>query len=56
VKVPLMVTVTADERDWVKHAASLKGQTLREYVIRAINASLRRDGVDAVCIRENGKL
>lgn len=47
-------SVTKDERDWVKHAARLRNLTLREYIIQAINASLRREGVDAVLIKERG--
>jgi uncharacterized protein (DUF1778 family) len=49
----LILRVSADELDWVKHAASLKSQTLAEYVKRAINASLRREGVDAVLFRQS---
>lgn len=51
----ITIRVTEDERAWVEHAASLVGLSLAEYVKRAINARLRREGVDAVLIRERGR-
>ena len=48
----IVVNATVDEYDWVKHAASLVHLSLAEYVKRAINASLRKEGVDAVLFRE----
>lgn len=41
-----------EESDWVKHAARLRGMSWREYVRRAVNERLQRDGVDAVLLRE----
>jgi hypothetical protein len=49
---PLVITVNRAEREQVKLAASLKLMSVREYVRRAINRSLVRDGVDAVLLRE----
>lgn len=43
---------SADELDWLKHAASLRNLSMSEYVRQAINARLRREGVDAVLFRE----
>ena len=48
----LKVWMTDEEFEWVKHAANLRHVSLAEYVKRAINASLRREGVDAVLFRE----
>lgn len=50
----LTMCVRAHELRWVKHAASLRGLSLTEYVKRAINASLRQQGVDATLFREMG--
>lgn len=47
----LILRVTKDELDWVKHAAALREMSLAEYVRRAINASLLKEGVDAVLFR-----
>lgn len=44
---------SSDELRWVEHAASLRGQTAEEYVKRAINAALRKQGVDAVLFGES---
>ena len=52
-RTPIRFVVTVEERDYVKHAASLRNLTLREYIVRAINASLRRDGVDALLIMQS---
>lgn len=49
----LIIRATKDELDWVKHAASLRHLSITEYVKRAINASLRHEGVDAVLFRES---
>lgn len=46
------IPMTAEERDWVKHAARLRGLSAVEYVRRAINMSLRREGVDAVLLAQ----
>jgi predicted DNA binding CopG/RHH family protein len=53
-KAPTRIVIRAseDELDWVKHAASLRQMSLAEYVKRAINTQLRREGVDAVLFRE----
>lgn len=50
----IQVSATDTEYDWLAHAAKLRGLTIREYVVKAINASLRREGVDAVLFRERG--
>lgn len=44
---------TDTEHDWLRHAAHLKHMSLAEYVRRAINAQLRREGVDAVLLKES---
>jgi uncharacterized protein (DUF1778 family) len=49
----ITVRCSAQEYDWALHAARLKRMTLREYVVRAVNDSLVRDGVDAVLLYEN---
>lgn len=49
----LIVRVSKDELDYVKHAAALRHLSMAEYVKRAINAQLRREGVDAVLFRES---
>lgn len=49
----LIIRATKDEVDWVKHAADLRGLSMAEYVKRAINAQLQREGVDAVLFRES---
>lgn len=48
----LILRVTRNELDWVKRAARLRHLSLAEYVKRAINASLQREGVDAVLFTE----
>lgn len=50
----IAIAVDAEEYRWVKHAASLRHVSLAEYVKQAINASLRKEGVDAVLLREKG--
>lgn len=50
----LTIPVTADELAWVRHAAGLRRLSLAEYVRRAINQSLLREGVDAVLLQERG--
>lgn len=50
-----VLTLSADEREWLEHAASLNGLTIREYVVRAVNDRLRKQGVDAVLLREEGE-
>lgn len=44
---------TSEERDQLRLAAKLRHVSLSEYIRRAINASLRREGVDAVLFRES---
>ena len=53
-RVPAGIAIfdSRNEPDWVKHAASLSGMSWREYVRRAVNRELRRQGVDAVLLRE----
>jgi hypothetical protein len=51
-RAPLLIPMTPDERDWVQHAARLRGLPYVEYVRRAINASLRHEGVDAVLLAQ----
>jgi hypothetical protein len=49
----LSVAASRDEYEWVLHAAKLRHMSAAEYIRRAINASLRREGVDAVLFRES---
>ncbi len=49
----LIIRTTAEELDWVKHAADLRGLSMAEYVTRAINVQLRREGGDAVLFRQS---
>ena len=53
-QIEIVITMTKNEREWIQHAARLRHLSLREYVVRSINASLRREGVDAVLLRERG--
>ena len=48
IRATLVVRGTQQEIDWVKHAASLRHLSVSEYVKRAVNAQLRKEGVDAV--------
>jgi len=48
----LRVPMTAEELDWVRHAAKLRHVSTVEYVRQAINTRLRHEGVDAVLLRE----
>lgn len=50
--VYLSVYCMEEEREWVKHAAKLRGLSMAEYVKRAVNAALIRDGVDAYLFAE----
>lgn len=52
----IRVEVTSNEKHHVQHAAGLRGLTTSEYVKRAINAQLRREGVDAVLIRQSDEV
>jgi hypothetical protein len=52
-EAPLEIIVTDDEAAQVRHAARLRHLSTGEYIKRAINASLRREGVDAVLLRES---
>lgn len=45
------VNVSEQERDYVEHAAKLRGLSLQQYVKRAINEALQRDGVDALLLK-----
>ena len=47
------LVITGSELDYVTHAANLRGQSLLEYVKRAINAALMKQGVDAVLFGED---
>ena len=49
----IKIPCTQDELHQVRLAAQLKGQTLQDYVIKAINAALIKDGVDAVLLIED---
>ncbi len=51
----LIIRASDDEVRYVQHAASLRNITMAEYVRRAVNASLRSDGVDAVLFAEDGR-
>lgn len=52
----LTIPISGDELAWVRHAAGLRRLSLAEYVRRAINLSLSREGVDAVLLKESGQL
>lgn len=52
-KKRLIVRVSEVELDYVKHAASLRGQTEAAFVREAVNEKLRHMGVDAVLLDEN---
>ncbi len=45
------VSFTAEEADWLRHAAELSHLPFDEFVRRAINEQLVRMGVDAVLLR-----
>lgn len=49
----LNLKLSAEELDWVEHAARLRHIPTEEYVRRAINLSLRKEGVDAVLLEES---
>lgn len=51
--VGVTVDIEAEAVSWIAHAASLRDQTLGEYIKRAVNAALRKQGVDAVLIAES---
>ena len=51
-KARLILRVEQAELDWVKHAAQLRRISLADYVRQAINASLCKEGVDAVLLQE----
>lgn len=48
----LILRVTKEEADYVKHAASLSHESVALYVRKAINERLQRHGVNAVLLRE----
>jgi hypothetical protein len=48
----VIIRATADEYNWLAHAADLRHLSVGEYVKRAINAQFCREGVDAVLFRE----
>lgn len=52
-KLPIVIKATEEEYDWVCHAAKLRGLSLQEFVKRAINATLVKQGVDAVLFAES---
>lgn len=47
------ISMSAEELDWVEHAAGLRNISVIEYVRRAINLSLRQEGVDALLLSES---
>jgi uncharacterized protein (DUF1778 family) len=49
----IRLQATVEEHDWLKHAARLRHISVAEYIRRALNVSLRREGVDAVLFRES---
>jgi len=49
----LLIMATRDEFDQVKLAARLRHMPIEEYVKRAVNAQMRKEGVDAVLFRES---
>lgn len=52
--VQVELRFSEDETEQLRLAASLKHMTVAEYVRRAINAQLRKEGVDAVLMKEAG--
>ena len=52
-RATLNLKLSAEELDWVEHAARLRHIPTEEYVRRAINLSLRKEGVDAVLLEES---
>lgn len=51
--VGVVVDIESDAVAYITHAASLREQSLGEYIKRAVNAALRKQGVDAVLIAES---
>jgi len=49
----LSIPISAEELDWVEHAARLRHLPVVEYVRRAINLSLRKEGVDALLLAQS---
>ena len=47
----LMIACAASEMDWLRHAARLRGVSVAEYVLEAVNVRLCKEGVDAVLFR-----
>ena len=54
--VTLEVLVKRDELDWLKHASKLRRLSVSEYVKRAVNTQLCKEGVDAVLFRTTERL
>lgn len=52
IKGGIILRLSKAECEWLDHAAVLDGMTPREYVVRAVNERLARQGVDAVLLRE----
>ncbi len=49
----LVIRGTKEELDWLRHAARLRRVPVVEYAKRALNAQMRREGVDAVLFKES---
>lgn len=49
----LTIVATDSEVEFLAVAAGLRAQSVEEYVKRAINAALRKQGVDAVLFKES---
>jgi hypothetical protein len=47
----LLIRATREELEWLRHAARLRHLPVSEYVKEALNARLRREGVDAVLFK-----
>jgi len=48
----MTVRMSQEELRWIAHAASLRQMSAHEYIRRAINEALVRQGVDAVLLVE----
>ena len=48
----IVIRASADENRQIRLSARLRHQSVAEYVKRALNASLRHQGIDAVLFRE----
>ncbi len=49
----LLIRASREELDQLRHAASLRRVAVAEYIKRALNTQMRKEGVDAVLFRES---